>query len=430
MLARKMFSSGFVLGLVVFVTFPARAELLKNLKTDGSIEVRAFGIDNETDRNPIADDYRGESRTRVMAGGSFDLLDDVHGRVLLSKNNRVYGSVTGSEDTNTVQDTVLLDNAFVKIDKVFDRVDLTLGRQFYGDPNDIVIYFGPQNDDVLSVTAVDVFRADAALGDWGKFQGIAGKISDAAAVGAAANSDVDLYGGMIGTDKLIPKGRLGLSYYTAKIKGVGATANDTISAAILCALGDVGDTGLSYHADYAQNFGEDETIPPPTDSDHDGNAILLGLKYGQSLMDKPFRAMLDWGRGTNNFAAVAPGKRFGKIWGEHTASSGLQPSNLNSVGGAGLTNLQVFDAGVGINPIQKLGIDLNAYRFQYDDATLAGGLTSAGTEYDLILSWKHSDNVSLEASAASFQVGDALQNTGGTPTAPITRLGADVKIKF
>src|SRR5438477_11878510 len=171
MSVRKLASLSFALALVYFISLPARAELLKNLKTDGSIETRSFGIDNETDRNSSANDYRGETRTRLMVGGSFDLLDDVHARALLRKNNRVYGG--GSENANTVQSTLFFDNAYVKVDKVFGHVDLTFGRQFYGDPNDLVIYFGPQNDDILSVTAVDIFRADADLGGWAKFQGIA-----------------------------------------------------------------------------------------------------------------------------------------------------------------------------------------------------------------------------------------------------------------
>src|SRR5690242_14163342 len=89
---KKLASLSLALALVYSISLPARAELLKNLKTDGSIETRSFGIDNETDRNSTANDYRGETRTRLMVGGSFDLLDDVHGRILLVKNNRVYGT--------------------------------------------------------------------------------------------------------------------------------------------------------------------------------------------------------------------------------------------------------------------------------------------------------------------------------------------------
>jgi len=44
---------------------------------------------------------------------------------------------------------------------------------------------------------------------------------------------------------------------------------------------------------------------------------------------------------------------------------------------------------------------VNAYRFIFDEGIATGGRTSAGTEYDLILSWKHSDNVSFEVNAAT-----------------------------
>ena len=106
MFLRKLASLTLALALVYSISLPARAELLKNFKADGSIETKSFGIDNETDRNGSADDYRSETHTRVLIGGSFDLLDDVHSRVLLRKNNRVYGG--GSENGNTVQSNVLV----------------------------------------------------------------------------------------------------------------------------------------------------------------------------------------------------------------------------------------------------------------------------------------------------------------------------------
>jgi hypothetical protein len=404
----------------------AHAELLKNLKWDGSLETRSFSIDNETDLDSSTDDHRGETRTRVMVGANFDLLDDVHSRILLRKNNRVHGAAGGtSENGDTVQTAIRVDNAYVKIDKVMDRGDLTIGRQFYGDPNDLVIYFGPNNDDVLSVNALDTFRADADLGGWAKAQGLAGKRSDTGAVGT--NSDTDLYGGLVTTDKVLPKGGLGLAYWVQRVKGAGVTGNNNVEVMDIFAKGDVLDTGLRYHAQFAQNFGRDySTAGNPA---NDGNMLFLGLNYGRNMNDMPFRAMVEWGRGTNDWTPVAAGKRFGIIWGQHS-TSGI--STLNGVGGAGLTNLQVADIGLGVNVTPKLGVDFNAYKFWYDDATTSSNGTDddAGTEFDLIVSWKHSDNVAFEVNAASFQVGDGLANTGGTPTSPITRLGADVKIKF
>src|SRR5262249_25659985 len=150
--------------------------------------------------------------------------------------------------------------------------------------------------------------------------------------------------------------------------------------------------------------------------------------------------------GSDDFAAIAPGRRFGIIWGEHNTvgPSSLTPlttngGNLVGSSGPGLSNLKVIDAGVGTTcPKTHIGIDLNWYRFMYD-ASLGGVGVSAGTEYDLILSYKHSENVSFEVNAATFQVGTSLQNVAGSVTGagtapngtnPITRLGADVKIKF
>ncbi len=160
MSVKKLASLSFALALVYSISLPARAELLKNLKLDGSLETRSFSIDNEIDRNSNADDHRGETNTRMMFGASYDLLDDVHGRFLLDRSPRMG---TGAPSVETVEASLVFDNAYVKIDKVFGHVDLTIGKMFYGNSNDVNIYFGPQDDDLLSVTSVDLFRADADI---------------------------------------------------------------------------------------------------------------------------------------------------------------------------------------------------------------------------------------------------------------------------
>ncbi len=439
MSVRKLFSLSLALALVYSISLPARAELLKNFKTDGSIEVKSFGIDNEFDFKGTHDDYRSETRTRVLVGGSFDLLDDVHARVLLRKNNRVYNG--GSENAQNVQDNVWFDNAYTKIDKLFGHVDLTMGRQFYGSSDDLLIYFGVLPDDLLSVTALDIFRADADVNGWAKIQAIAGKIADNGANSSAANvnSDTDVWGLEVNTDKLIPKGTAGLGYYTQQTKkaaaGLNGTDNNTLNNVVLKANGDI-IAGLGYAAEYVQNFGRNagfDPVTPPSSDANRGSAYIIGLKENHDFGNMPLRAHAEYGRGSRDFQSIAAGKRFGIIWGEHTIP-GVGPSTFNGVGGAGLTNLKVFDFGAGTNcPITHIGIDLNWYRFIYDDGLTVGtpnGNTSAGSELDLILSYKHSENVSLELSAARFWVGDANQNTGNSQTSPITRLGGDVKIKF
>ncbi len=458
MSVKKLASLSFALALVYSISLPARAELLKNLKTDGSIETRSFGIDNETDRNGRKDDYRAETNARLMLGGAFDLLDDVHARVALTNNHAFFGENAdgttptariggnGSSDLNSLQSNTFVDNAYVKIDKVFGHVDLTMGRQFYGDSNDPNIYFGPNNDDILSVNALDIFRTDADIMGWAKFQGIAGKVADTGAIGAGSNTDSDLWGVEVNTDKVIPKGNLAVNYYTAQVKAVKppAVGNNTLSTLGIRAMGDIL-AGLGYHAEYIQDFGRNSTIAGTPA--YDGDAYILGVHFGHDLAaGYPIRAKLEYARGSDDFASIAPSHRFGLIWGEHSTAgpSTLTPTATN--GGAfygnsavSLTNLKVITAGIGTTcPKTHIGVDLAWYRFMYD-ANLGGVGVSAGTEYDLILSYKHSENVSFEVNAATFQVGTSLQNptalqpgSGTAPvgTNPITRLGADVKIKF
>ncbi len=431
MFLKKLASLSFALALVYSISLPAHADLLKNFKTDGSIEVKSYGIDNETDFNGLADDYHSRTRTRVFLGGSFDLLDDVHARILLRKNNRVYnsGGANTSEDLNTVQSNVRADNAYVKVDKVFDRVDLTMGRQFYGSSDDLLIYFGPQPDDILSVTAMDNFRADAVIG-FAKVQAIYGKIADTGVIGS--NSDTNVWGVEANTDKIIPKGVLGVGYYTQQTKkaagGLNGTDNDTLNSAEVKLNGAL-PLGLSYAAQLVQNFGHNTgSTTPPASDENDGTAYILGVK-GNPNLGMPLRVMAEYGRGTGNFQSIAAGKRFGKIWGQHTTSA-TAPSMRNNRNGAGLTNLKVWDLGLGTT-VSKLGFDVAYYRFMYDDANQTNsGLTSAGSEFDFIVSHKHSDNVSFEVSFARFLVGDANDNAPGTPTNSVDRLGADVKIKF
>src|SRR5258706_7610480 len=346
---KKLASLSLALALVYSISLPARAELLKNFKIDGSIETKSISIDNETDFNGTADDYRGETRTRILVGGSFDLLDDVHSRVLLRKNNRLHGQA--AETASGVQDNITLDNAYVKIDKVFKHIDLTMGRQFYGDSSDLLIYYGLQPDDLLSVTALDIFRADADLMGMAKFQGIAGKTAETTARSDAgvnissvdngpsgpsnANSDSDIWGGELSTDKIIPKGNLGVGYYTAQVKGAGAALNSTLNNAEVKLNGEVPMVGgLSYNAQYVQNFGRNNggaftTAFIPVGGALDGNAWIVGLGFGQDMTTKqgamPIRIHGEYGRGSDDFVSIAPGKRFGKIWGEHT-NNVLDPS--------------------------------------------------------------------------------------------------------
>ncbi len=235
------------------------------------------------------------------------------------------------------------------------------------------------------------------------------------------------------TDKLIPSGSLAAYYYTARAHAVKppATGNNTLNITGVRAGGDIPMVaGLGYNAEYLQNFGRNNTIAGTPA--YDGSAYIVGAHFGHDMAGGyPLRVHGEYARGSRDFAAIAPGRRFGIIWGRFSNFAGdASLANRGNGGATGLSNLKVIDAGLGTTcPKTHIGLDLNWYRFMYD-ANVGGVGTSAGTEYDLILSYKHSENVSFEVSAATFQVGTSLQNGGGVSTNPETELGADVKIKF
>jgi hypothetical protein len=144
---------GSTLALVLLVPTMANAELLKNLQVSGSLDVADVSANNITDFSTTKYDKLNTIQTRLMVGADWDLLDDVHSHISLLKNNRTYGS--GAETLTSVQSDIIVQEANVKIDKLFGALDTKVGRQYYGDPGDMVIYFGPRNDYGLTVTALD-----------------------------------------------------------------------------------------------------------------------------------------------------------------------------------------------------------------------------------------------------------------------------------
>src|SRR4029077_3303736 len=94
------------------------------------------------------------------------------------------------------------------------------------------------------------------------------------------NTDTDIWGGELSTDKIIPLGNLALTYYTRQIKSTKvapSTGNNTLSVATLRAGGDI-IAGLGYTAEYLQDLGRNNTVAGTPA--YDGTAYFLGVHYG------------------------------------------------------------------------------------------------------------------------------------------------------
>ena len=132
-----------LLGLLLAMTMAwpvtASAEVLKNVDLKG--EIQTIASDARHDKGNM---YKSGTNFRVLAGLSADLVEDVRANVLFQYNDAWLSGTEG----NTVQnywDEVRLSEANVVLSNLFCCLEATVGRQFYGDEDSAVMYFGPNH---------------------------------------------------------------------------------------------------------------------------------------------------------------------------------------------------------------------------------------------------------------------------------------------
>lgn len=132
-----------LLGLLLAMTMAwpvtASAEVLKNVDLKG--EIQTIASDARHDKNNM---FKSGTNFRVLAGLSADLVEDVRANVLFQYNDAWFSGTEG----NTVQnywDKVRLAEANVVLSNLFCCLEATVGRQFYGDEDSAVMYFGPNH---------------------------------------------------------------------------------------------------------------------------------------------------------------------------------------------------------------------------------------------------------------------------------------------
>ncbi|MDE2038790.1 MAG: hypothetical protein KGO96_08045 [Elusimicrobia bacterium] len=486
----------------------AQAELLKNFKFSGQLDWQATSANNVTDfathgkadgtapasltaGHKTARDRIGDMQTRLMLNMDWDLLDDVHAKVSLGKTDRTWGTagnVDGHFDAGTpgpqaidaagVLGATFVDQAYVKIDKVFGTVDATLGRQFYGDPGDLIVYFGPSVKALygLPINGIDALRVDWS-NDMVGVTGIAGKIAN----GASTNATIPQTGTDLTGINAMLKGHedmnLGAYLYNRVIHNVGAAGAppDLASAGgkndNLWVLGAKGKymMGNSYvSGEIAKDFGENrqtETALLAGSRNYTGWAFKLdaGTRMDMAMASVKPWAEFGYGSGDSNsksatnrdFTAIFGDYRPGDIYGRF-ANTSAAPLAFNITGaGAGgapttLTNRVIWGLGVKATPasLDRLTVGLSLWDFNAQTTnavsvdTNLGGNKHLATELDLDATWKHSENVSFGTGVAMAQPGGAvkaaLQSTDPTTVSAASGIGVsnaylgyfDVCVKF
>ena len=103
--------------LVLTLTWPVSADVLKNVDLIGEIQT----ITSDVNHNPAAS-YNDQVNTRVLAGLSANLVEDVTANVLFQYTNIWDGSVNG-DTINGYENRVEVANANVVLSNLFDCLE-------------------------------------------------------------------------------------------------------------------------------------------------------------------------------------------------------------------------------------------------------------------------------------------------------------------
>ncbi len=471
----------------VVASTPSWAALgLGDLKFDGSLEVRGNSANNETDFGndpagaPTANDHRGSTATRLRFGVNAPITEGVAGRVELVRGPRQYGTgattVAGEEALWTVQ------NAYADL-TLWDHL-FRLGRQYVGNPGDLVWNLSPTEDDNLTTRAIDGLLVQCRKFDFIHADFFTGKaVEDDTITGATTDTDrSDVTGDVNLTSldfvfpKLIPEGKLNVGYLLGDDSNSQLESdNNRLRTYRVGVNGGVSKNMFTYRAEFFGNMGEF------AGAGLDGSGAATKLKYQGSALDlgvganTPDTSIGKFGLWLNYLMASGDdnvtddkdksfhdfsvmgvkssdrllGEIFGKsnvLGGSSPLGQGLDTSDATGVAPSGATQgqgLHVLNIGVNFKPTfsAKSWFRFDFYTFaRAEDSVKTGAATNAdvgdkfGTEFDLAYGYDQSDNVGLELGYAMLNPDDALKVQNGFATTgkddAITKLYARAKIKW
>jgi hypothetical protein len=423
-----------ILALLVFAGNIASAELLKNFKYDGKVEVNAYTSNNNNDNNGDTDDKTSDVDTRVQINMGFDLAEDVDAVVSVVKNDRQYNGT--SQDVNTITTKLFVEQAYLNLKGVLG-FDHKVGRQYYGNEGDLVVYAGPQGwpyptnygvGTAMNVTAVDAYTGWYTNGKLA-LHGIAGKTANN---NAYPNVDTDVTG-IVGKYNLMELLNVGAYVYEKKDYVAAGGKDITLDVVGVKADGKVEGLNLGYYGEMAKNYGRQAA-----GVNYTGSALLLGANMDLNVMGKwTFSGEMAMGSGDKDaadknkaFQAIASDYRPGLIWGGLNGMSGLANTGVNNTG------LTTWNLGAKWNPefAEKLtlcGKLINLTPTEEKVNGTATGYDKIGNELDITAKWQHNENVALGAYLAYFSIDkDYSAVMGGTDDEATTLLGLTLNVKF
>lgn len=385
--------------LVLTMAWPASAAIVDNVDAIGEIEV--IGANN----NAQMSNANGAA-SRVMAGLSAELTEDVRANVQFVYNTPWNGNSQGraissetAGDEGYLQD-IYLAEANMVLSNLMDRFELTLGRQFYGDEDSALLYFGPRHG-YMAALASPVTSLDAAkltyADDVKALTLIAGKTQNL--MEAEAVRDADFYGidfRMNLTDMV-----------KAQVYGYTYRNNDWqdeyqgFYGAKLSMMPQAG----ALSVEYARGHNGSRLIK------ESGDTPYLVRAEGALHMDAftPRAAFLYQKGVVSEYGAYAPGLVYGKTYfGEDLYNA--------------LDGKRIFNVGMDYN-WDKWTFALDGFAFQE-----RSGKDAATWEADLTATYQHNENVGLFAGIGYAKLGtDMKADHNGQQDATVYQAGVNVK---
>ena len=379
-----------LLGLLLAMTmaWPINAAIVDNVDAIGEIEV--IGANN----NVQMSDANGAA-SRVMAGLSAELTEDVRANVQFVYNTAWDGASEG-KDLNTYQNQIYLAEANMVLSNLMDRFELTLGRQFYGDEDSALLYFGPRHGYMAAlsspVTSLDAAKLTYA-DDVKALTLIAGKTQNTLEL-AAPEADfyaVDFRMNLTDTVKAQVYGYA----YNNKVW------NDEYQGFYGAKLSMTPEAG-ALSVEYARAHSGDRLIK----ESHD-NAYLVKVDGSLNMDAFTPRAAFIYQKGAvSEYGAYAPGLVYGKTF---------FGNDLTDV----LAESRIFNVGLDYN-WDKWTFALDGFAFQDRTAQHAATL-----EADLTATYQHNENVGLFAG-----IGYAKLSRADFDRSDATVYQAGVNVKF
>ena len=385
--------------LVLTMAWPASAAIVDNVDAIGEIEV--IGANNNAQMSKA-----NGAASRVMAGLSAELTEDVRANVQFVYNTpwngtskgRAISSETAGEE-GYLQD-IYLAEANMVLSNLMDRFELTLGRQFYGDEDSALLYFGPRHG-YMAALANPVTSLDAAkltyADDVKALTLIAGKTQNL--MEAEAVRDADFYGidfRMNLTDMV-----------KAQVYGYTYRNNDWqdeyqgFYGAKLSMMPEAG----ALSVEYARGHNGSRLIK------ESGDTPYLVRAEGALHMDAftPRAAFLYQKGVVSEYGAYAPGLVYGKTYfGEDLYNA--------------LDGKRIFNVGLDYN-WDKWTFALDGFAFQE-----RSGKDAATWEADLTATYQHNENVGLFAGIGYAKLGtDMKADHNGQQDATVYQAGVNVK---